>query len=278
MAGWVNFNGSFLTDETPIVSAANRGLRYGEGVFETMRSVNAEIRLKDFHFERLFTGMELLQMSFSKQQDKAYFEEQVYKTISKNKLSGAARIRLMVFRGDGAAYETDAPGNFVVQCQELPGTKSLLNENGLRIAIYQPGRKSCDAFSGIKSNNYLLYSMAAAHAKQYQYDDCVVLNMYDRICDSSISNVFWIKNEVVHTPPLSEGCIAGVMRRHLLRALPAAGFAVTEQPATIELLEDADELFLTNAISGMRWVGSFNGKDFQNTISTGIFHSIISSE
>ena len=120
--------------------------------------------------------------------------------------------------------------------------------------------------------------MAALYAKQNKYDDVFLLNTSNRVCDSTISNIFWIKNGVIHTPPLSEGCIAGVMRRHLLNILPSAGFSVMEQPAGMEDILHSDEVFLTNAISGMRWVGSMPGKDFVNDVSKEIFHSTFSSE
>jgi branched-chain amino acid aminotransferase len=106
-------------------------------------------------------------------------------------------------------------------------------------------------------------------------NDCLIINTENRICDSTIANVFWIKNGTIFTPPLSEGCVAGVMRSHLLTELPLQGYTVEEKTAVADDLVDADEIFLTNAISGLRWVSDFKGKKYGNTISTKIFHSTI---
>ena len=92
------------------------------------------------------------------------------------------------------------------------------------------------------------------------------MNVYDRNCDATIANVFWVRGRSIFTPPLTEGCIAGVMRRHLLRILPQGGYTVEEKLFDIEELNHADELFLTNATSGIRWVREFRHRQFKNTV------------
>ncbi|HMF70840.1 MAG TPA: aminotransferase class IV, partial [Flavitalea sp.] len=77
------------------------------------------------------------------------------------------------------------------------------------------------------------------------------------------------------TPPLSEGCVAGIMRRFLLRELPQYGFDIEEKPLTISDIENADECFLTNAISGIRWVREFRKTTFTNSITAEIFQQFI---
>ncbi|MEO8584499.1 MAG: aminotransferase class IV [Flavitalea sp.] len=277
MGAFINFNGSFVEEDTPVVSAGNRGLRYGDGVFETMKVKDGIIKLSRFHFERLFEGLAVLRIRFSNHLNATYFEEQVLNTISKNKLKGAVRVRLMVFRGSGGLYEIDSPPIFIIECWKLSASKLELNENGLEIGIYKEVQKSCDRLSNLKSNNYLLYVMAALFAKENKYNDCLILNVHNRICESTISNVFWIKNEIVYTPPLTEGCVAGVMRRHLLHTLPAAGYIVQEKIISADEIQTADELFLSNAI-GLRWVRTLNHKLFKNHFSKSIFRSTISAE
>src|SRR5690606_7671777 len=120
--------------------------------------------------------------------------------------------------------------------------------------VYGDAKKSCDRLANIKTNNFLPYALAALHAKKNEWNDALVLNSHDRVCESTVANVFWIKGNVVYTPPLSEGCIGGVTRGHLLGRLKEEGIGVQEEPATLEILLQADELFLTNTISGLRWV------------------------
>jgi branched-chain amino acid aminotransferase len=274
--GWLNLNGSFIEEKTPVIRADNRSFRYGDGVFETMKVVVGSIQLKDLHFERLFRGMETLQITLQGFINAEIFEEQIMKTILRNRISGPARVRLTVFRGDGGLYEfNNTSAGYVIQVWSLSSSSMVMNEKGIRVGLYEDGRKSVDALANLKSNNYLVYAMGAIHAKKYQNNDCIILNTNGRVCDATVANVFYVKDGTIFTPPLSEGCVAGVMRSHLLSGLPEQGYTVTEKETTIDDLLEADEMFLTNAVSGLRWVGEFKGKKYGNAAASKIFHSTI---
>lgn len=274
--GWLNLNGDYIEEKTPVIRADNRAFRYGDGLFETMKVVVGSIQLKDLHFERLFRGMETLQIMLQGFINADMFEEQIMKTILKNRISGPARVRLTVYRGDGGLYEfNNTSAGYVIQVWSLSSSAMSMNDSGLKVGLYEGGRKPMDALANIKSNNYLLYAMGAIQAKKYQHNDSVILNTSGRVCDSTIANVFYVRDGTIFTPPLSEGCVAGVMRSHLLTQLPLSGYNVVEKETSVDDLLDADEMFLTNAINGLRWVGEFQGKTYGNTIATKIFHSTI---
>ena len=146
------------------------------------------------------------------------------------------------------------------------------NENGLIIDIFPDARKSIDVFSNLKSSNFLPYVMAAIWVKENKLNDALILNQHDRICDSTIANVFWVKDNNIFTPPLSEGCVAGVMRKKILEmAALNPDYLVEETVLSQEILLQADEVFLTNAIAGIRWIKEFRNKIYKNTISGKIF-------
>lgn len=113
--------------------------------------------------------------------------------------------------------------------------------------------------------------MGALYAKQHKLNDCLILNSYGRICDATIANVFWIYDHTVYTPPLLEGCVAGVMRRHLLKILPTQGYLVEQKNLELIDLQQANEVFLTNAISGLRWVKHFREKEYTNILGSKIY-------
>ena len=271
MQRWVNFNGSFIENDQTLITADNRGLRYGDGLFETMRSDGIAIKHRDLHFNRLFEGISALKIRFSKTIIPTFLEREVHRTLEKNNITGAARIRLMIIRGDGGLFEADKPGNYIIQTWPLETAAAAINDNGLVIGLYDKFQKSCDQFSNIKSNNYLGYAMAALHAKENRWNDSVVLNIHGRPCDTSIANIFWMKNEKIFTPPLSEGCVAGVMRKHLLNTYPE----ISEKQCTVADLETADEIGLSNAIQGLRWVQSFNEFRKEKTICSRLSSSTI---
>ncbi len=272
MPHYINYNGKFLETDAPIVSSGNRGLRYGDGLFESMKFVNGEIQLDSFHFERLFHGLHLLQFRVPEHLTQEYLRDMVIELCSKNNLHASARIRLNVFRKNGGVYDrVDQTPDFVIETWALPDENLHLNQSGLIIDVYKEARKSCDSFSNIKSNNYLPYTMGALYAKQNNLNDCLILNTHDRICESTISNVFWIKESTIFTPPLSEGCVSGVMRRHLFRLLREHGYSINEKQLSISELHQADELFLSNAISGIRWVREFQNKQYTNQFTATIY-------
>lgn len=270
------YNDRFLSCETPLIGAGSRALRYGDGLFETIRVINNSIIHAELHFSRLFDGIKLLGFETPKYFTSAWLTENILAAAKKNKVEKAARIRVAVFRGNGGLYdpEHNRP-NILIQSWPLPPQAGKLNQNGLVTGIYPVARKSCDAISNIKSSSHLTYVLAALYAKQQQWNDAFVLNSHDRIADSSISNVFIITQKIISTPPLSEGCVAGIMRRFLLRELPQYGFTVEEKPLHIKDLKLADECFLTNAISGIRWVKDFEEKKFTNIMIQELFEQFV---
>ena len=145
------------------------------------------------------------------------------------------------------------------------------------IDIFSDGAKSCDKFSNLKSANFLIYSVAALYAKEKKLNDCLVLNTKGNIADSTIANVFTIKDGVIITPGLDEGCINGVKRRHLLNQLRDGGEEVQEMAITVADIEAADELFLTNAINGIRWVRQFGNKNYANTKTAEIYNRFLAT-
>lgn len=276
MAHFVNYNGKVFNEDTPIASAGNRGLRYGDGVFETMRVVDSEIRLESYHFERLFRSLDLLQFEIPTYFTPAYLKEQIRNLCLKNNLKNAARVRMNVFRKNGGLYDAvDRNPDFVIEAWQLRENYLQFNNDGISLGVYKDAQKSCDSFSSIKSNNFLHYAMAAFYTRQHSLNDSLILNTYGRICDSTIANVFCVSHEVIFTPPLAEGCIDGVMRRHLLKVLPQYGYTIQEKSLEIDDLLQADEIFLTNAISVIRWVNEFQGRHYLKTLSSSIYPLLI---
>jgi len=266
VSSFIIFNGSIVPSGTPIITADNRGFRYGDGLFETIRVKDGRIVLGKYHFDRLISGARLLQFEISSFLSAEKLSAEILELCRRNGHERSARVRLNVFRAD-MGQESGAPQH-VIQSWELETGEEA--EKGVTLGIYPHGRKSCDQLSNIKSNNYLVYSMGARYAGQHGWDDSLVLNSFGRVADSSIANLFLVKGGIVYTPPLSEGCVAGVMRRWLIQVLPEKGWEVREQPAAPEDLLQADELFLSNAIRGSRWVGKLAGVTYGNKIAQAV--------
>jgi branched-chain amino acid aminotransferase len=263
----LNFNGRIFRSDEPVLLATNRGYRYGDGLFETMVVQHDRIRLAGFHLERLFTGLQLLQFVIPRRFTPEKIRLEILELCKKNQCERLARVRLSVSRGNGGLYDEDKTLQYLVECWPLTETVNQLNENGLVIGIFPGARKSCDAFSNLKSANFLPYSMAAIYAKDNRLNDCLVLNSQERICDSTIANVFITRGNKLITPPLSEGCVQGVMRRMIMECgaqFAKLGFLLEEKPLNAPHLLEADEVFLTNAVNRIRWVRQFREKIYTN--------------
>ncbi len=181
----------------------------------------------------------------------------------------------MLFRGNGGIFDPEnSLPNFIIETSLLTD-ENQLNKNGLIVDVFPDARKSCDLFSNLKSNNYLPYVMAGLFAKKNKLDDCILLNSFERVCESAIANIFIIKGNNIYTPPLSEGCVAGVMRRWMLERFDLKKYHVVEKKLSINDVYDADEFFLTNAISHLRWVKKFRDKNYKNKKIKEIYNHLL---
>lgn len=268
-------NGKFLGKEELQLKPDNHSYRYGDGLFETIKVIDGNILFKEEHFERLVHGLSILKYkkpySFS-------FEKlcgEIINLCRRNQCENSARVRLSLSRGNGGIRDCDDNMSYLIECWPLKGTNRITSEQGLKIGIYPDAYKSCDIFSNIKSANYLPYVMAANWASENELDDALILNQHKRICDATIANVFWVKANKVYTPPLSEGCIAGIMRKKLLASkIHGNDYDISEKELQADMLLNADEIFLTNVIKGIMWVSKYENRSYQNTISNKIISEL----
>jgi branched-chain amino acid aminotransferase len=271
----INFNGKIIAADALFIHADNRSFRYGEGLFETLRLHSGKMPLWNYHWQRLSTSLPQLYFDVPKHFSANQLQSEVMELATKNKCSHA-RVRITFFKGEGGLWEQPTSSfNYIIQCWPLEESEFRMNENGLDMGVFEAGKKSCDAFSHLKSNNYLLYALAAQYAKRQKWNEAIVLNQYDRICDATIANVFFITDGVLHTPQLSEGCVAGVMRSYLLEQLKSTDIKVHEGSYTIADLLKADEIFLTNAFYGIRGVKQLEQQRYKGEQSAKLFQQFV---
>ena len=273
---YFNYNGKFLKEGNTIIGADSRALRYGDGLFETMKIKNGKIELVDEHFARLWKGMQILQFDVPKYFSPEKLEEQIIALAKKNTHQSGARVRLSIIRGDGGLFDAkNHTPNFIIQTWPLPEGNGEWNSNGLVAGIYNDVKKSCDILSNLKHNNYLPYVLAALQAKKEKWNDAILLNAAGNICDSTIANIFLVKDKIIYTPALSEGCVAGVMRQALLQFLRANNYQLEERVITQVELFAADEVFFTNSMYNIRWVQSIADVDYANTLTQKIYATFV---
>lgn len=276
MSALLFHDGQFLRDDKLLVGAGNRGLRYGDGVFETMKVNRATIQLGDQHMNRLFSALELLEFDCPAFFSPDYLLEKVTQLAARNNHEKLGRVRLMVYRGDGGLYD---PANHfphhIIQTWQLPEANHAFNENGLVVGIHRKAQKAADVLANCKTNNYLPYVMGALEAKRERWNDALMLNTNGRIADATIANLFLVKDGILFTPALSEGPVAGVMRQYLMDKIGAAGYPLMETAITEEMLAEADEVFLTNSSYGIRWVGEIGSVKYTSRHTKDIYREVV---
>jgi branched-chain amino acid aminotransferase len=275
---YFNYNGKIHPEGTPVIGVDNRGLRYGDGLFETIKMINGKLLFEDDHFARLWKGLKALEFDIPKNLTVDFLQKEMTALAQKNGHANAARIRLNIVRGDGGLYDAkNHLPNYIIQSWPLAPSNGEWNSNGLVLGIYEVAKKSCDLLSNLKHNNYLPYVLAALKAKSQKWNDAIVLNTNGRICDTTIANIFIVKDGAVFTPSLQEGCVAGVMRRVVIQQVLKSGIDLIEKEISISELLAADEVFLTNSIYNIRWVQGIGDITFKNSLTYTIFSSLQST-
>lgn len=248
-------DGKWLNSNHASVSVDNRSFRYGDGFFETIKVVNGAMPLWSYHVKRFQLTAERLGFEFPGYMNASFFEKHILELVTKNVHTGLARVRLTFFRGNGGLYDVvSAKPHVLIQSWPLADANNELNENGLECIVYGGGIKAADNLANLKTNNYLLYALAALEAKKEKANDAWIINHRQQVADSTIANIWVCKAGIWHTPPLAAGAVMGTMRQYLLDQLPVHGFTVQQTGFSTNWLADADAIFHSNAVYGIKWV------------------------
>jgi branched-chain amino acid aminotransferase len=264
---FINFNGEILTAGTKLVTVANRAFRYGDGLFESMRLMKGQLKFADLHADRLQRGMKALKIDGYSQMDAWFLKEKTEDLARRNKAKHG-RLRLTVYRDSEGLYTpSQNKMAWCLELQPLDEPRYFLNPKGLIMDIFSELPKPSNYLSNIKTCNSLIYVMAALYKTQNRLDDVFLLNQSGFLCEAGSSNIFiWYQNHL-YTPALSEGCVEGVMRQVIINIAKKNNIPVTEAQINPEILYEADEVFLTNAVHGIQCVMGYGVRRYFNEMS-----------
>lgn len=265
---FILFNDEFFTANEAVLTASNRSFKFGDGLFESMRMRNGKLQFSEFHADRLQAGMKALKMEGFGLMDDYFLRQKTTELCKKNKWSGNVRFRLTIYR-DGDGLYTPSSNNIGYLLEGLPlnHTDYQLNNKGLIIDVYDEITKPINKLSNYKTTNALLYVMAGLHKKQHRLDEVFLLNQNGFLCESMSANIFVVYNKQIYTPALTEGCVAGVMRTAVMQIAKMNDLPLIEAQINPEILNEAEEVFVTNASCGISWVMGYGRKRYFNEIS-----------
>ncbi len=261
----LNYNGELIAEEAFNLSADNRSFRYGDGLFESMRCENGRILFWEDHYFRVMGSMCMLRMDIPSELNMDFLHDILLKAVEANGLlNNSCRIRLNFWRKAGGLYApSDRSVNYLVECESIEKPAFELIEKGVSADIYYDHQKAKSDLSTIKSNNGILYVLASIFAEESEVDQVFIQNTDQHVIESQNSNIFVIKDNEIITPDTKEGCLDGIMRKQVLLVAEELGITVKHDPIRNYELSAADEIWVSNAISGLQYVSKYKNKEYK---------------
>ncbi|MBC7440578.1 MAG: aminotransferase class IV [Flavobacterium sp.] len=264
----VNFNGE-IVGENVNLSINNRAFLYGDGVFETMKIVNYKILFFEDHYFRLMASMRILRMEIPMTFTMEYLENEILNLSRINNFQGAARVRFTVFRNDGGYYLPNSNEiSFFINVKPLENQLYKIENSNYEVELFKDFYITKHLLSTLKTTSKILNITASIFAKENDYDNCLILNDSKNIVEAINGNIFMVIENKLITPPISEGCLNGIMRKQILNLAKKNDYLEVEEAIISPFdLQKADELFITNVISGIQPISKYRKKYFTNQLA-----------
>lgn len=263
----INLNGDSIVQEN--VLTQNRAFLYGDAVFETVKIVKGKILFLEDHYFRLMASMRILRMEIPMDFTMEFFEDQVLSTASNNGFEQSARARITVYRNDGGYYlPTTNTISYLIHTSPLENQFYVFENKECEVDLYKDFYISKQLISSLKTTNKVIHVTASIYADENGYNNCIMLNDSKNVVEVLQGNLFMLQGNKLITPPISEGCINGIMRKQVLAlAKKIEGLEVVEDVISPFDLQKADELFYTNVIKGIQSITKYRKKEYTNEIA-----------
>ncbi|SEO41115.1 branched-chain amino acid aminotransferase [Flavobacterium sp. CF108] len=263
----INFNGNIAQEEN--ILTQNRAFLYGDGVFETVKIINNKILFLEDHYFRLMASMRVVRMEIPMNFTMEYFEEQILNLVQQKNIASSARARITVFRNDGGLYlpKTNEV-SFLIHATPLDNTLYALNTAEYEVDLYKDFYVTKQLLSSIKTTNKMINVTGSIFAHENGLANCILVNDTKNVVEVLQGNLFMVSGKKLITPPISEGCLNGIMRKQILAlAKKVEGIEVVEEIISPFDLQKADELFLTNVITGIQPISKYRKKEFTSNLA-----------
>lgn len=259
----INFNGTIVSEDTNVL-AQNRGFLFGDAVFETVKIVDGKILFLEDHYFRLMSSMRVVRMEIPMNFTMEYLEEQILLVVKNNNIESSSRARITVYRNaEGNYLPSNNIVSFLIKAIKLDTKAYGFNEKEYEVDLFKDFYITKQLLSSIKTTNRLVNITGSIYANENGLDNCLLLNDNKNVVEALQGNIFMVSGNKLITPPVSEGCLNGVMRKQILTlAQKIGGIEVVEEIISPFDLQKADELFLTNVILGVQPITKYRKKDF----------------
>lgn len=271
----INYNGEILPSDNNL-SSSNRAFLYGDGVFETLKIVNNTILFLEDHYFRLMASMRIVRMKIPNNFTLEYLESQILNLAKAQNCENCARVRFTVFRNDGGFYlPTNNSVSFQIQVFPLENTLYSFSDANYEVDLYKDFFIPKQLLSTIKTTNKIINITGSIFAEENDLQNCLLLNNDKNVVEALNGNLFMLIGAKLITPPISEGCLNGIMRKQVLQiAKKIEAIEVIEDVISPFDLQKADELFITNVISGIQPITKYRKKEYKTDLAKEIITNL----
>lgn len=265
----INFNGN-LTEQSGETIEQNRGFLYGDAVFETIKVLDEKVLFFEDHYFRLMSSMRILRMEIPMDFTLENLENQILKTTKALALKDA-RVRFTVYRSGKGKY---LPENRIVGYVISAEAAAAVYENTkakYEMELFKDFYVTKHLLSTVKSTNRLVNVTASIFAEENDYENCFLINDEKNIVEAINGNIFVVKDGVIATPPISDGCVNGIARKKIIELIQKdENLTLEERSVSPFEIQKADEVFVTNIMQGIQSVTKYRKKNFSATVANGL--------
>lgn len=262
----INFNGRLIPTSQFHLNYDNRGLKFGDGVFDTLKIINGNISFLEAHYFRLMASMRMLRMEIPSYFTLEYYQNQILTLAEENSAIDLSRVRFTAYRKSGGLYTPIT--NEIDFLIEVTNLDTIEGFSEYEVDLYKDLYNYSGRLSTIKTTNKMLNILAGIYASENDLNTCLLLNERKSVVESIQGNIFLVFDNKVVTSSLEEGCIKGVIRTKLLELLNRSlKYTIEERAISPFELQKADELFVTNSVIDIQPVTKYRKKQYSTSIS-----------
>jgi len=266
----INLNGTITSHEAAKLSLKNRGLLYGDAVFETIKAVNGQLFFWEDHYFRLMASMRILRMAIPMHFSMEFLEDEIKKTIRAAAFDKqAVRIKLYVNRKEGGKYNpTNHDVDYFIELEATGNPFYTFNEDPYRVELFKDHYIYANLLSTLKSNAKTVNVLGSIYATENGYQNCLLLNEKKMVVEALQGNLFLVKGTTIITPPTSDGCLRGIIRKQLIEIVKTLKeYTIEEKSISSFDLQKADELFVTNVMIGIQPISNYRKKSYGTEVA-----------
>ncbi len=260
----INYQGDIIELNALPVQDVKRATMYGDAVFETIRMRDNKLLFVEDHYFRLMASMRILRMPIPMEFTPEFFVDEANRLAEEVAVTDG-RLRLQVVRKSDGKYTPDDNNECVwwMELEELGSQDYTWTSKGLKVDLFKDHYIQPGLLSTLKSSNALPYVLAGIFAQENGFDAMLLVNDKKMLVEANAANVFVLKDNVLKTAPLEDGPLRGVFRKNLIGWAKEIGLEIKEESINPFELQKADEIWLTNTISGVQWVENYRKRTYK---------------